>query len=295
MKQRILLLTLSLLAFAFVAPAQTLWMFGDGNLHSVEVVGLNAKTRAVYQANELMFIETAASHVWTVKETETGSQLWTGKRDSVYVIAQADTTQQSTDTQLKALLLTSCLKAHTANGAQYVYIGKSNITYSYVQSTGRLDIKYGRNKQPLWFGAVDLFDSATGATVADKLAYIRNTLGATTLSQILTGGTASTIAAGAGAGTTPTLTTVKDATSAKVTLTVGSSPPTTGVLFTVTPPVKPPTGFKITLTPANSIAAQHIARVWVQDDGAGVFTARVAGTALTAATEYIWYLTWTSY
>jgi hypothetical protein len=110
-----------------------------------------------------------------------------------------------------------------------------------------------------------------------------------TFTHLIGGGTAPTIAAGAGAGSSPTISIAGHDTYGAITLTTGTLPSLASTVFTVTFGTAYATAPYVTFSPANANAAllTGVTMVYVTPTTTTfVFTS--GSTALPAATQYIW-------
>lgn len=110
---------------------------------------------------------------------------------------------------------------------------------------------------------------------------------------VITGGTAPTIAAGAGAGTTPTLAITGALNSQLVSITTGTctvSCTGSAVIATVTLPISCPATVVPTITPGNANAAQlsGSGSVWTIGTAVNTYTFNSSSTGLLPATLYNW-------
>jgi hypothetical protein len=203
------------------------------------------------------------------------------------------TNVSSTGDTSAAMILTTLSGTHlrAVKGPVTTLIPKSAIQVLYKSSGKGIEFQsFGaRNTVPLWAGHAD----SVKFTVADSTTALR--LAALRRINAPSGDARPTAVVGAAAGTgSPSVAIVGGATAGRITLTTGTSPTTTGVLCTVTLPTKFPTGCFVTLTAADSDAGAHIARVFVTDT-ANTFVLNASGTALTAATEYVFNYSVTGY
>jgi hypothetical protein len=258
-------------AFSFSAQATSITI----NPYSVEV--LTKTNRDLYQLQEMLIIYRSSTDAFEVQMAETRSKIWGGDVDSV-TISGASTTAAKL-----AYLRTLMLEATTTGGYR-VFIGRNSIEYYYNTSTSRLDLKYAKNKQPLWFGSVDSLQSGPSGA-SGKLAFLR-LINRWRAQDCLPTTSVATIAAGAAAGTSPTVSVTGDAFSGSISVTTGTTA-TTGTLATVTLKITAPTGTRISIDPANSNACLHVAR-WYAAGTTTTLVITVPTTALSDATAYIW-------
>lgn len=263
-------------ALAFTAQAQTLTI-GPA---SVEVITSGAKTRAFYPLDATVI--TVLTPVVTVKDAVSGSILFTG--DTSLVTITGVTLWASKLTKLRAWMQ----EATTTGGTRY-FIPKRGVQYLYRLSNTSISAIYARGNNLLVTTALDSL-KITGVTgVSNKLAHLRSKMLMDQSRDALDVGETPTVAAGAAAGSSPTIAISGGPLCGKVTLTTGSSPTTTGILFTVTLPVTYPNACIPVVTAADSDSGSQAAR-WYADSAAGnTFTLNASGTALTAATQYVWF------
>lgn len=265
--------TLLLFLFAFAtAQASTVTI----NAHSAEVVATSFATRDFYQLQDLLIIYRTSTEAFEVQTAETRSKVWGGDIDSVTISGT------STAAQKLAFLRTLMLETTTTNGYR-CFVGRNNLEFYYKSSTKRLDLKYGKNKQPLWFGNIDSLQVGSLTTATQKLAYLR-VINKWRAQDCLPNTTAATIAAGAAAGSSPTVTVTGDAYSGLVSITTGTTA-TTGTLATVTLGITAPTGTHIVVEPYNGIAKTHDVR-WYATSTTTTLVFTVQTTALSDATAY---------
>jgi len=261
------------LMLASVAQAQTLTI----DRTSVEVITSGAKTRAFYPLDETYL--TYKAPTLTVYEARSGSILFQG--DTSLVTITGVTLWSAKQTKLAAWMQ----RATTTTGFTY-YLPKRGVNYLYRTSDNSATAIYAATKTTLLKTHLDSV-TVTGVTgVSNKLAFLRSRALMDNVRYIRDVGEKPTVAAGAAAGTSPTVTIEGGSTAGRITLTTGSSPTTTGVLCTVTLPVTFPTGTIVTVTPADSDSGAHVAR-WFVGSTTSAFTLNASGTALSAATEYI--------
>lgn len=261
-----------ILLFALVGwnlTAQTLTI----NAHTAEVS--SSQRNDLYPLEALYFTYNSASGVFTASRIDNRNSVFTSDVTNVVSAGDADAAAKIatiTGTHLKAV-----------KGTVTTLIPKAGVNALYKSSGKVLELQaLGASKvPPIWSGHADsLKFTAADSTTALRLAALRkiNAPG---------GDAVPTAAVGAAAGTgSPTATLVGGASAGRITLTTGTSPTTTGVLATITLPVKHPTGCFVTLTAGDADAAAHVARVFVTGTTT-TFVLNASGTALSAATEYI--------
>jgi hypothetical protein len=244
--------------------------------YHAEVV--TATTRAMYPLQELLIVYRASTDGFEVQSAETRSRLWGGDVDSV-TISGASTTAA------KLAFMRNHLLEATTTGGYRVFLGRNNLEFSYNASSNRLDLRYGRNKQPLWFGSCDSLQSGPSGS-ANKIAYLR-TINRYRAQDCLPTTSVATVTAGAAAGSSPTVTVTGDAFSGSISVTTGASGATTGTLATIALKITAPTGTRVVVTPTGDNSTLHASRVkW-----AGTTTTLVGSipaTALSSATVYTW-------
>ena len=263
-----LILLLALVGYGHLT-AQTLTI----NAHTAEVS--SSQKNDIYPLEALYFSYNSATGVFTANRVDNRNAVFTS--DVTNVTSTGDTTAA-----MKIATLTgSHLKA--IKGTITTLVPKRGVSVLYKSSGKGLEIQaVGASKlPPIWAGHADSVKfSAADSTTTLRLAALRKI-------NAPSGDAVPTAAVGAAAGTgSPTVTLVGGAAAGRITLTTGTSPTTTGVLATITLPVKHPTGCFVTLTPADSDAAAHVARVFVTSTTT-TFVLNASGTALSAATEYI--------
>lgn len=266
------LTSMLLFLFAFSAAQATTVTI---NANTAEVVTTSFKKREFYNVQDMLIIYYATTEAFEMQVAETRSKVFGGDIDSVTI------TGASTAAAKLAFLRTILLEATTTNGYR-VFMGRSNLEFYYAAATNRIDVKYGRNKQPLWFGHIDSL-KANGTSTT--LAYLR-AINRYKAQDCIPSTNVATIAAGAAAGTSPTVTVTGDAYSGSISVTTGTSA-TTGTLATVTLKITAPTGTRVTLNPTNNNSIAHVVRT----RGTGTTTTlvlTVPTTALSDATAYTW-------
>lgn len=272
MKNKILTLLMPFFALSAFASTVTI------NANTAEVVATSFKTRDFYQLQDLLVIYRTSNEAFELQSCETRSKIWGGDIDSVTISGA------STVAAKLAFLRTLMLEATTTNGYR-VFVGRKDIAFNYASTTNRIDLKYGSNKQPLWFGHIDSLKIGSLSSATQKLAYLR-VLHTWRSQDCLPSTTAATIAAGSAAGTSPTVSVSGDAFKGSISVTTGTTA-TTGTLATVTLGITAPTGTRVFLNPTNN---NSIAQV-VRTRGTGTTTTlvlTVPATALSDATAYTW-------
>jgi hypothetical protein len=108
--------------------------------------------------------------------------------------------------------------------------------------------------------------------------------------QLIAEGTAPTVAAGAGAGSSPTVTLAtgsKDLVG-KISVVAGTTPTASGIIATVTLNLPCPNGCFVQLTPANAAAEAILTAAFVSSETATAFQISAGTTALVSTTTYLW-------
>lgn len=265
------LAALLLLLFALAAPVQASTV--TINPYGAEVV--TTTSREFYPLQDLLIITRPSTDAFEIQTAATRGKIWGGDIDSVTISGA------STDGDKWAFLCTVMLEATTTNG--YIcWLGRNDLVFSYKASNSRMTVKWGSNQQPLWFGHID---SLKANRTSVTLAYTR-LLNRYRANDFLPSTSAATIAAGAAAGTSPTVTATGDAYSGSISVTTGTSA-TTGTLATVTLKITAATGTRVVLTPTGNNSTLHVAR-WRASGTTTTLVITVPTTALSDATAYTW-------
>lgn len=265
-------LTLVGLLLALCASAQTLTLTAG----SAEVAG--AAKNQLYPLSSLYFSYNTDTDVFEAFEVET--------RNSVYKanISTVTISGVSTAAGKIAWIENTHVKANT--GLYNHLVPKNGIVMRYRSSNKFTEI-YGRvseGKKALWAGHLDSIKTAsTDSTSALRLTALRKIVRGATPQLVGNNVNAATIAAGAAAGTSPTVSITGNGLSGEIDIDTGGSTTTTGVIATITLPVAFPNGSRVVITPSTSFAATMVARVFVNST-ASAFTLNAAGTAVTAST-----------
>ena len=261
-----------LFAFSFTASATSVTI----NPYSAEVI--TPTKRDLYQLQDMLIIYRASTDAFEIQTALTRSKVWGGDVDSV-TISGASTTA------LKLAYLRTLMLETTTTGGYRCFIGRNNLEFYYAPVTKRLDLKSAVNKQPLWFGNIDSLQSGP-STAAAKLAFLR-LLHRWRTEDCLPTSSAATIAAGAAAGTSPTVSVTGDGFSGSISVTVGATGATTGTLATVTLKITAPTGTRVVVNPTNDNSVLHAVRVkWTGTTT--TLVGSIPATALGAGTVYTW-------
>lgn len=215
---------------------------------------------------------------------ENNRRIFNGDIDDA-TFAAADTT----DALKEARLANYCFKVRITSSWYYYFPKGGDLTYTATGTTLRL--KQGMHD--FTFQIDSIYAGATDTTTALKLTYLKNNFNRVPDLQLFTSGGAATVAAGAAAGSSPTVSVSGNGVSGTLTVTTGTSA-TTGVLATITLPVSFPNGCRAVLTPADSDAAAGAAKIFVTTTASTVVV-NVGTAALTDATQYLWNYTVTGY
>lgn len=186
--------------------------------------------------------------------------------------------------------ITSLTITAEASGVWYITVVPGYITPASAASFSAGGILYGNggSNQPVVSesaaGTAGQFvlSGGTGAPTFSSSPTITHTIG---------GGTAPTVSAGTGAGTSPTISITGSDLDCKVTLTTGTTPFAGGIVFTIT------YGTPFGANPYIQMKGANAATVSLFGSSEEYPTPSTtqcvvnnAGTALTAATQYIWYV-----
>lgn len=148
------------------------------------------------------------------------------------------------------------------------------------------------------FGGVTSLTCVDSGTVASQIyrihkqAFQVTTDGKALIYHAVGNATVPTIAAGTGAGTSPTIAITGTDVAGKITITTGTLPTLSADVFTVTFQTAFATAPYVTFSPGNGNAAalNGLTMVYVTP-ATGTFKFTAGATALAAATQYIWYYT----
>lgn len=268
----------ALLLFVLFALSTTQASTVVVNAYEAEVVATAFKNREVFPLQGLVMFYKSSTDALEIQTADNRSKIWGGDIDSL-TISGASTTAAKL-----AFLRTLMLESTTTNGYRY-FIGRENLRFYYTTSTSRVEVKHGSDRQALWTGHIDsLKCNGTAAT----LAYLR-LLNRYRAQDCLPSTSVATIAAGAAAGSSPTVAVTGDAFSGSVSVTTGTSA-TTGTLATITLKITAPTGTRISLTPTNANSCLHAVR-WYAAGTTTTLVITTPATALSDATAYTWNYT----
>lgn len=260
------------LALAIGANAQTLTLTAG----AAEVSG--AAKNQLYPLNTLYFSYNTDTDLFQAFEVETRNEVYRGAISTVTISGV------STASGKVAWIENTHVKANTGDFNHL--LPKDGIALRYRSSNKFAEI-FGRiteGKKPLWSGHLDSVKTAsTDSTTALRLTALRKIVRGATPQLVGNNTAAATIAAGAAAGTGPTVSITGNGLSGEIDIDTGSSTTTTGVIATITLPAAFPNGCRVVITPSSSFAATMVSRVFVGTT-ASTFTLNAAGTAVTAST-----------
>lgn len=270
---------LALLLFvALGAQAQTLTI----NAHTAEVS--SSQRNLIYPVQSLYFTYHSGTGQFTAAQVDNRNVVFRSDITNVVTVA-GDTTAAQRLATLKATHLLA------VKGTTTTLLPKQSVQVLYTASGKALEVQAlnARNVPALWAGHADsLKFTASDTTTALRLTALRRL-------NAPAGDAVPTAATGAAAGGgSPTVALIGGANAGRITLTTGSSPTTTGVLATITLPRPYPNGCFVSLTAANATTGAQMTRVFVTST-TGTFVLNASGTALTAATEYVWNYQVTGY
>ena len=271
------LLTLALLGWQYTADAQTLTITPT----TVEVVSSGAKTRAFYPLDDV-FITNSYTGGVVVRDASNGTTLFNGDTSEV-------TMSGATLWSAKHALLDAYYLRVPYDTLQHpiTYLPRKGLNFLYRNAAGTVTAIHGRTKYSLVTAPLSSIVD-TGVIASAALTWMRTVLQRDAQRSAEQVGAAATVAAGAAAGTGPTITISATSNSGRIDLTTGTTALTTGNICVVTLPVGYDNLF-VTITPANATAGAHSARVWAEQLSATTFAIKASGTALADASAYKWY------
>ena len=272
MKNLFFLLLLSLAAT--FAQAQTAALTPT----SLEVIGASGVTRSFYDLDEV-YLKYKTGTV-TIYEAATGNQLFTGD-------TTAFTVTGATIWSARAAKLGNWYQHVTKTDGYRYWIPKRGVQLVYKTSDTSVKLVHAETKKLLISTALDSVKISGVTTVTNILAYLRAQYFLEGDRDRLGLPNTPTVAAGAAAGSSPTVAIAGTGTDFKVTLTTGTTALNSGVLFTVTLPVTYPTGTIVTITNGDSDSATHTVRVFTTSTTSTVVLNAIT-TALSDATAYVW-------
>lgn len=277
------LLTLFLLAVLGFSTAQAATIAITPS--SLEVITTGAATRTFYDLDDV-FIRYKAGNV-VVYDAAKSTILFDGDTSEVSVTG-------TTHWAHKAVKLALWYQASTTTTGYSFYFPKRGVNLLYKGSTSVVKLVHSYTKNLLFETHVDSITIAGITGASNKLTYFRGQYFLEGLRNRLGLPSTPTIAAGAAAGSSPTIAVAGTETAFKVTLTTGTTALNSGTLWTVTLPVTYPTGTIVSVTNADADSAAHAVRVFTAGTVSTVVMSATA-TALTDATQYIWNVTTTGY
>lgn len=279
MKHFILAVTL-LLGLYTAVSAQTLTI----NAHTAEVS--SSQKNNLYPLNTLYFVYNSADGTFDARQVD--------NRNSVFKADVTSVTISGASTTALKLAFISNSHAKAISGTYTTLFPKNEVNILYKSSDKKVEVRNRNNgkETPIWTGHVDSIKTGTtDSTTALRLTAMRKF---NAFRQVIAGGITPTVAAGAAAGSSPTVTVAGTAVAGAISLTTGTTAVSTGVLCTVTLPSAFPNGCYVQLTPANATTAVQIARVFVSST-ASTIVLNASGTALSDATAYVWHYQITGY
>ncbi len=247
---------------------------------SLEVITTGAASRAFYDLDDV-YVRYKTGDV-TVYDAASGRQLFTGDTSEVSVTG-------ATHWGAKAAKLTTWYQHCTTTGGYRYWLPKRNTNIVYKTSGTTLKLVHAATKNVMLETAIDSVKISGVTTASNILTYFRGQFFLEGLRDRLGLPNTPTIAAGAAAGTSPTVAVAGTGTDFKITLTTGTSAASSGVLATVTLPVTYPTGVIATITNGDSDSATHTVRVFTTTTASTVVLNAIT-TALSDATQYVWYM-----
>jgi len=274
MKNLFLLILFAIVATA--AQAQTIAITPS----SLEVITTGAATRAFYDLDDV-YIRYKTGDV-TVYDAATSRQLFTGDTSEVSVTG-------ATHWGAKAAKLTTWYQHCTKTDGYRYWLPKRNSNIVYKTSGTTLKLVHAVTKNVMLETAIDSVKITGVTTASNILTYFRGQFFLEGQRDRLALPSTPTIAAGAAAGSSPTIAVAGTGTDFKITLTTGTTATNSGVLATVTLPVTYPTGVIATITNGDSDSAAHAVRVFTTTT-AGTVVLNATATALSDATQYVWFV-----
>ena len=245
---------------------------------SLEVIQAGAATRAFYDLDDV-FIKYKTGTI-TVYEASSGTQLFSGDTSEASVTG-------ASHWGAKAAKLTKWYQHATKTDGYRYWLPKRGVQLVYKNSDTSLKLVHGITKKILLSTALDSLDISGVDTVTHLLTYLRGQYFLESSRDRLGLPNTPTVAAGAAAGASPTVTVAGTGTDFKITLTTGTTALSSGVLCTVTLPVTYPTGTVVTVTNGDADSALHAVRVFTTSTTSTVVL-NATGAALSDATAYIY-------
>lgn len=275
MKKTLILFSLLLGLFSMTAQAQTVAITST----SVEVITSNAVTRTFYDLDDVYL--TYKSGKITIYDVMNGSQIFYGDTSEVSVTS-------ATIWSAKATKLARWYQsANHTSGIRY-FMPRRDVQYLYRGATSAIRFLNKANKRTLLETHVDsvTVSGVTGASA--KLTWLRNQAFLEGLRNSAALPEVATIAAGAAAGSSPTISFTQNGPNEwLVSLTTGGSTTSTGVLFTITLPNTYNTAGVPFVSAGDANSAAHLNRVFATSTTT-TYVLNATGTALTAGgTTYV--------
>lgn len=272
---RNILVSLALLFTLSAVQAQTLTLTAG----EAEVTG-TAKTH-LYPLGDLYFIYNNTTGGFEARTVEA--------REVVYAanISTVTISGLSTAASKIAWIENTHVKANT--GRYSTLVPHDNLAVRYRTSGKGVDLlsRFSTGKTPVWYGHIDSVKTAsTDSTTALRLTALRKMVRGATPLLIGNATKTPTIAAGAAAGASPTVSIAGSALSGEITVNTGSSTTSTGVVATVTLPVACPNGCDVVISPSSDVAGPCAGRQFVTTT-ASTFVINAITTAWTASTSGI--------
>ena len=247
---------------------------------SVEVITPSAVTRTFYDLDDVMMAYKAGKvYIYDVNNPSTS--LFDGDTSEVSVTS-------ATHWGAKAAKLARWYQGCThTNGYRY-FMPRRDVSYLYRGSTNALRFLNNVNKRTLLETHIDSVTVSGVSGASAKLTWLRNQVFLEGLRNQRSLPELPPIAAGAAAGSSPTIAlTQATGNDFLVTLTTGSSTTSTGVLFTITLPNTYLAAGIPLVSAADADSGAHLNRVFATATTT-TFVLNATGTALTAGgTEYV--------
>ncbi len=274
MKFKFIQILLFALLTVITASAQTVAITST----EVEVISRNAVTRTFYDLDDVYFKYKNGKVV--LYDVESQSALFSGDTSEVSVAG-------ALIWSAKMSRLSNWYQSATDTDGFRYFVPRRNVNYLYRGATSVVRLLNNTNKRTILETHIDSVTVAGVTGASNKLTWLRNQafLEGLQTQQGLPG--APTVAAGAAAGTGPTVTISGTASDWTLTLTTGTSTTSTGVLATVTLPNTYLTAPVPLLNQADEDSAAHLNRVFATSTTT-TWVLNATGTALTAGgTVYV--------
>lgn len=245
---------------------------------SIELIGASAVTRSFYDLDDV-FLKYKSGKV-TIYEAASGAQIFSGDTSEVSITS-------ASHWGAKAAKLTLWYQHCTKTDGYRYWLPKRGVQLVYKTSDTSVKLVHGVTKKLLLATALDSVKITGITTVSNILTYLRGQYFLEGERDRVGLPNTPTVAAGAAAGSSPTVAVAGTGTDFEVTLTTGTTALNSGVLFTVTLPVTYPTGTIVTVTNGDSDAAAHTVRVF-RTSTTSTVVLNATATALSDATQYKW-------